>query len=875
MQKKSIYNIENYLTGNDWNIVHRLVVPEKIGKFYPYSDLNLTKHSRDYLSNFGSGIYLHQKMALEKISDGLNVCLSTSTASGKSLVFFVSAIERISRNHDAKVLAVYPLKALATEQQQRWGKALNDSGLNAEVGRIDGGILMDERNSIIRSSQVITMTPDIIHAWVLSNLSSKTIVKFLSKIELIIIDEAHTYSGVFGSNSAFLFRRLNHFIKKLGGNPNFISASATIKNPKIHLENLVGVDFDIIDQSNDTSPKKSSNIIMVEPPGKSDILTAFSNLMYYAANNTDYQFISFVDSRKQTEYLASITSRLAEKDESEDNKIDYDFLKRLNIFPYRSGYEEEDRFLIQNKLIKGELKGVISTSALEMGIDIPYITLGILFGIPNSATSFYQRIGRIGRHEEGTLIIINNGTVLSENIFRSPDKLFNMPLSESTLYLENPRMQYIHALCLARQGGENDSINTHLGIEEQKFNTDVHFPDNFVTLCDAERIGEISPEFQTMKTQAGDDPNHLFPLRDVHIQYRVECGSMPYRHRLGSLSFNQLLREAYPGAVYYYQTQSYRVCRVNNFKKLVEVRSEKKYTTKPVFLPSMIFPNLSEGNVFKMIRLGDLIIIESNLQIRESIIGFKERRGPNEIQIDYPLSTDKGIYFNLPRFTRIYFTTGVIISHPSLNNSNVKNSILSEIIYEAFLITIPFERQDIGFGDDKLRADREHFKEGDRFLSIFDQTYGSLRLTSRLMDAELVKNVFDKALDIAMHENKYNVNEATLKALNDLIMSLSERLEQLTFGAISTISPENTEKIILPGSVGLNIKKENEEFYIDGVFYSRSNNCLMYRGRHLSQQTGEFINGDITVPVINIVEVPGESKIGFYDYESGQILQNK
>lgn len=431
-------DIEKYLKDSEWKIAHRLAIPEKNGKYYSYNDLELTEQSQEYLANFRNGIYLHQKMALEKILNGANVCLSTSTSSGKSLVFFVSAIERISKNRDAKILAIYPLKALATEQHQRWEKALKDSGLKEAVGRIDGGIPMDERNGIIRGCQIITMTPDIIHAWVLSNLGSKTITKFLSNIELIIIDEAHTYSGVFGSNSAFLFRRLNHIVKKLGGNPKFISASATIKNPETHLKNLVGVDFEIIDQSNDTSPKKLSNIIMVEPPDKSDILSAFSSLMDYAANNTNHHFISFVDSRKQTEYLASITSRIADKDESEDYKIDYGNLEKLKIYPYRSGYEESDRLLIQDKLIKGDLKGVVSTSALEMGIDIPYMTLGILFGIPNSVTSFYQRIGRIGRHEDGTIIIINNGSVLTENIFREPDKLLNIPPRKAPFILRIP-----------------------------------------------------------------------------------------------------------------------------------------------------------------------------------------------------------------------------------------------------------------------------------------------------------------------------------------------------------------------------------------------------------------------------------------------------
>jgi len=867
-------NVKSYLINNNWDIIYESIISEKVPEFFDYNDLNLSKQSLMVLANFRNGIYKHQKLALDKALNRENVCLSTSTASGKSLVFYISGIERIVHNPKSKILAIYPLKALGTEQHKRWESIFEKAGLNTNVGRIDGGIPQNQRNDILKNSDVIIMTPDIIHAWLLSNLSTKLITNFLSNIKIIIVDEAHTYSGVFGSNSAFLFRRLNHIIQKLGGSTSYISASATIKNPEIHLRKLIGLDFEIIDQKNDTSPKKDSRILLANPPDKSDILTSFSEIMNFIAEKTDHKFISFVDSRKQTEYLASITSRQIVKEEHEDQEVDFDYFEQLKIFPYRSGYEEPDRLRIQEKLSDGTLNGVISTSALEMGIDIPYLTLGILLGIPSSATSFFQRIGRVGRHTKGQIIIINNGSIITETIFRNPEKLLKIPLSESALYLENPRIQYIHTLCLAREGGEDENIKNYVGIDDNKFSTEIDFPDNFVNLCNSEKIGEISTEFQTMKAQAGEDPNHTYPLRDIDNQYKVEMRRGPNIRHLGSLTYNQLLREAYPGAVYYYQTQSFRVFRVNVFKHLIEVRKDRKYTTKPVFIPSLIFPNLSEGNIFESVRFGDLIIIECNLQIRDSIIGYKERRGPNEFQIDYPLDPQKGSFFSQSRFTRNYFTTGIILNHPVLNYENVKNGLISKIVFEAFLMTIPFERQDVSFGSDKHRKERDLFSEGSRFISIFDQTYGSLRLTSRLMDIDVITTVFETALSIAENEKRYELNSQTLEAIREINTSLSNSAQKMVIEEGIKSIPDDYEKILLPGSVGLNQRRQNEEFRIDAIFFRRDLNSLAYRGKHLSQRSRKFDGVEIIVPIKDIVEVPGESKIGFYNYATGETVDS-
>ena len=545
--------LADYFHQMGWELVYQDGMEGKAGNYKNFSELELSTYSKNFLSRLPNGIYNHQYLGIKEFLQGKHVSIATSTASGKSLIFQISAIELLSKNPNAKILAIYPLKALAHEQEKKWNEVVANAGINAQIGRIDGSVAQTEREKLIKKAQILIMTPDVMHAWLLSKCTHSNILNFIKNIKLIIIDEAHNYSGVFGTNSAYLFRRLLHIIKLLDGSTQLIASSATINNPKDHLQNLTGQEFCLIDQSQDGSPKKPIKFYLINPPPQTDLLSSLSQLMKFILQHTSYRFITFVDSRKQTEYIANIALRREEQDDdvNEEQFFYTDFVKGLPICPYRAGYEEIDRQRIQEHLTEGKLRGVISTSALEMGIDIPFIDLGILVGIPHSSTSFYQRIGRIGRHQEGIILIVNDGSILTETIFRDPKRLLKIPLSESSLYLDNKRIQYIHALCLARQGGEDDSVNNFLGKESDDFSPNVDFPEKFVELCHLERIGEISPEFQTMKAQAGEDPHHVYPLRDVDIQFKVEYRRGPQLRHLGSLSYSQVMREAYPGAVYY------------------------------------------------------------------------------------------------------------------------------------------------------------------------------------------------------------------------------------------------------------------------------------------------------------------------------------
>ena len=872
-------DLHDYFESKNWEVVNVQSIPMREAQYYGHNDISLSKQSISFLDyNASKGIYQHQKEAIKRFLEGENVCLTTGTASGKSLIFYIAGIETLVKYPDSKIIAIYPLKALGKEQEERWIKAFHNAHINIRIGRIDGQVPMHTRSGILRKCQVLIATPDIIHAWLMDNLSDRVIIDFFAKTSLIVIDEVHNYTGVFGSNSAYLFRRMQHIMHMLNSFPKYIVASATIAEPEQHLKKLLGLDFQIIDSKFDTSPKEEVEIKLVNPKNIKDLLTGLSELMEFVAKNTDHNFITFVDSRKQTEYIASIISRSQIKDDDE-NLHTYYHLQKLNVLPYRAGYEEHDRSIIQERLSSGKLTGVISTSALELGIDIPFLTLGILVGVPHSATSFYQRIGRIGRRSKGEVLIINTGDFYDESIFKDPKQILNIHLSEGALYLKNPRIQYIHALCLAGHGGEHDRICANLNMGDMSdFKSDINWPDVFLELCKSERIGEIPTEFQTMKAEAGDDPNHTFPLRDVDIQFQVEYKKGPQKIFLGSLSYGQLMREAYPGAVYYYTAKPYRVYRVKIHSRLIEVRNEKRYTTKPQMLPALLFPNLTAENVYVSRRYGNLTAVECNLQVRESILGFKEQRGPNELTVNYPLDHSLGLYFNQPRFTRNYFTTGVVFAHPILNKTEVQRDIIASLLFETFLMVIPFERHDIYFGSDKYRAKRGPINEGDKFISIYDQTYGSLRLSRRILEEQVLMQVLEKlekTVELFRDGKSLGINSETIIALKQILESLSKSPLEFSFDSENGLitNANRFEKIVMPGSKGLNIKKNNEEFFVDGIFFSPVFKGLAYRGKHISEKNKKYEDVVISIPIDSLKEIPGESKLGLYNYETGEIKE--
>lgn len=955
--------LQDFFDSHQWRVVDVLNTPPRPAELFPVDDLPLAPASRAFLQQaYPAGIYRHQKEALRSTLLGHNVCMVTGTASGKSLVFQTAAIDLLARNPQARIMAIYPMKALGNEQRERWQAALVNAGIatnelgavdSAEhmIGRIDGNVPPGFRLNILERSRVVVFTPDIIHAWLFSNLNQPAVINFLTEVRLVVVDEVHAYSGVFGSNAAFLLRRLQHVLALLGARPHYIGASATIAQPEAQLNNLFGQDFNLVGPEDDTSPRYPLQVYLAEPGGEGRFLDEVVRLLEHLTHaeegeKTARRFIAFVDSRKQVELISSILNRLlkenarlaaeaaaaeaaavaaaeAEAAEAEGRPVsttrtakpepktrggwgrsraakeepaeaDGDepdiegevtgVLQNLNVLPYRAGYEDHDRRQIQERLVEGTLNGVVSTSALELGIDIPHLDVCVLIGVPSSATSLQQRIGRIGRHGPGTVIVVNGGDVHDQTVFAHPQSFFNRPLAESALYLENEHIQYIHALCLARVGGEHDQVLSAAAARQGRkikdgqtsvFTSQVNWPDNFLALCRRERSGEAPRSLVSMKMEARDRPNYVFPLRDVESQFKVERRDGPNVSSMGSLSFAQLMREAYPGAIYYYATMAYRVTRVNVKSKSVTVRREKRYTTQPQKTLPAVFPRLSPGGVIEAARQDGLLALETTLLVRESIRGIVEQRGRTENIYPYPLARELGFFQDQPYFSRNYFTTGVVLTHPALNNEGVNLEVLASMVYEAFMLLIPFERQDIGFAPDHFRVSRladsgaPIIEQGQSFLAIYDQIYGSLRLTSRLLGPAMLGQVLVEAALLASRQAALPGGQATLAALIEMARAaVHQPRETLVFGetaAPEMRDPERWERVVMPGSKGLMVRT-NEEFRVMRILNTPMG--ISYEGTPASMEG----SGASVMPLLtDVAEVPGESQVGWYDLQTGEV----
>ncbi|PFG73297.1 DEAD/DEAH box helicase [Tepidiforma thermophila] len=874
-------NLHQKLESQGWDFVAHIPLPDRPGRFTDPRNLPLRPTTLSWLTKHYSSIYSHQAEAIRHVAKQQNVLLATGTASGKTLVFHVAALEHLQTEPDSRILAVYPLKALAAEQELRWKQVLNHLGIQATVARIDGSVPVATRTKLIATHRIILATPDVIHAWLLSHLADKAIVRFLRHLRLIILDELHTYTGVFGSNCAFLFRRLRHALRELRSPNRFLLASATINDPETTVKHLLGIPCHIIAPEDDGSPRHPTDIYLLKPPGERDALTETSNfLRSLTAEQRDEAFIAFVNSRKQTEQLAAIALRFQEdeadcSDQQMEVQVHDDAFSELyspKILPYRAGYEDRDRSAIQHALTSGTISGVISTSALELGLDISGLTTAVLFGVPPTATSLWQRIGRVGRNKPGRVYIIYSGSPLDDHVFAEPQRLLERPLESPALYLNNQRIQYIHALCVARPGGEHDQLHQSQSTEE--FTTHIEWPDGFIDLCNAERSGNVPKELLPLKHEAGDDPHHAYPLRDVESQYQVEYRMGSELRSLGRLSFSQVMREAYPGAIYYYITSPYRVYQVLPQQRLIRVRKERHYFTQPMALPFGLFPRLDQESILRIGRLGRIYLLETELLARESVVGFRERRGLNTFTVNYPLDEERGYRYSLTNFSRYFSTSGCLLFHPEFLSYKDSLHTVSKILFEAFMICLPFDRQDIGFGSGDIKADFGEIRSGDRFLAIFDRTYGSLRLSGSLFDGENLLNTVSFALEISKQRHYSGgtiegelVGEDHVKLLS--VLQNEVRSHSIEWLSKSKESSKNSDavRVIVPGSKGINVVN-GQEFLVESVFFHPGTGELRYRGKNESSKDHVDI---LSIGLVS--EIPGVSTIGFYDLDLGTIVE--
>ncbi|MEA2320030.1 MAG: box helicase protein, partial [Solirubrobacteraceae bacterium] len=346
-------------------------------------------------------LYSHQAEALQAAWDGPTI-VTTGTASGKSLCFQLPTLDVLCSDTRARALYLYPTKALAQDQ----ARALNEFGLAKQVrpAIYDGDTRREERQAIRRRSNLILTNPDMLHLGILPNHGAWG--DFFSNLAVVVVDEAHVYRGVFGAHVANVLRRLRRVAGAYGTAPRFLLASATVANPVELAERLTGFDeVALVDR--DGSPGARRQIAMWNPPVVDEALQVRRSSLGEAAEivaelvREGARTICFIKSRKAVELVAKLTRLELEHGDGDDGP---DLADR--VAPYRAGYTPQQRRELEAKLTSGELLAVITTDALELGIDIGALDAAVCVTFPGTVASLRQMWGRAGRRGRGLAVYI-------------------------------------------------------------------------------------------------------------------------------------------------------------------------------------------------------------------------------------------------------------------------------------------------------------------------------------------------------------------------------------------------------------------------------------------------------------------------------------
>lgn len=734
--------------------------------------------------NPGGAAWSHQSLALEKLLEGENIVVATGTASGKSLIFQSLAFYRIFEDPQSKVLVFYPLKALASDQFERWQRMARVVGLDSSsIVRIDGDMLTPERAEALERARVVLMTPDVCQAWLMRNVGSGLVRRFLERLVLLVLDEAHVYESVFGSNVAFLLRRMisakRHASQPSSGHRRLqiIAATATIRDPADHLNRLTGLTYTVIDELENGAPFYPRKILHVNGAEYGSAgeaaLTDIARGVLALSNRR--RFIAFMDSRQGVERAVR---QLNEK----------------TVLPYRSGYEAEDRKRIEHALRDGSLDGVMATSALELGIDISDMEVGINLGVPESRKAFRQRIGRVGRSGPGVFFVIAPPSAFRRfgETFRD---YYEGSIELSYLYLGNRFIQFAQARCLL------DEMEV-LGGGQAGPPAGVDWPKGFGdTLKFAKPGGGRPREFDFIAQLGADAPHFNYPLRQVgEANFNIKEGRGDHQQRIGNIATNQAIREAYPGATYLHMGRAYKVQEwsTRSFDRSIRVTpSNNPVQTRPILRKCVTFSLASDGIVEARIKRATTgLVAEVHLQVNESVEGYTIGKTPflyKELRAENP---------NMSRKQRDFRTTGVILRIDEPWFSGTQRAKVRELVAEGLLGMISRDKSISPRDIDATHTNIALLTEaGPKRLTdavvIYDSVYGGLRLTEDLfVEFERYVAQLDKAADLA------GGDAIVTDEITNQLIEWSKSLDTGSAdGTFSITAPDGWFQIYKPGSV--------------------------------------------------------------------------
>lgn len=542
-------------------------------------------------------LYSHQVEALQHIRNGAHVLVSTPTASGKSLIYNLAVLDGILENRSARALYLFPLKALEQDQLKNLAPFLRGlKGAEISAGIYDGDTSPYRRKQIrTRVPDILFTNPDMLHSGIIA--SHENWKDLFSNLSFVVLDEVHTYRGIFGSHMNQVITRLKRICASYGSNPRFVLLSATVNNPGEFGEKLIGERIRVVDSSG--SPHSGQHFLFLNP----EISANFSAAKLFAhCLRAGFRTIAFTQSRKVTELIHVWVSRLSPR-------------LRDKVSSYRAGFMPRERREIEKGLASGNLLGVVSTSALEMGIDIGYLDICLLVGYPGTIITTFQRGGRVGRAgRESLVILIAKPDALDQYFMKHPAELFGRSYEAAILDPANPHVVRAHLPCAASEKPitRADERYWPVGLPEH--------------------LEHLEREGRLIQTAEGD-PMWLSTGKNPHLKVNIRSAGSTFTiferatgEAIGTIDGVRALKECHPGAVYLHRARHYLVDDLLLDKRdIIAHRADTRYFTRA--------RSEKETEIIQVRRSrpkGQFLVREGTVKVTEWITGYEKRALPGQ-----------------------------------------------------------------------------------------------------------------------------------------------------------------------------------------------------------------------------------------------------
>jgi len=632
------------------------VFPEREGIYAPFPEQLDPRLLEACRSRGMERLYAHQAASYESARSGKNTVIVTPTASGKTLCYNLPVMQTLLENPDARALYLFPTKALSQDQQSEINGMVDGEGrIPLRVCIYDGDTPQSIRTDARDKGRIIISNPDMMHAGILPNHPKW--LRFFANLKYIVIDEMHMYRGIFGSHMANLIRRILRVARFYGAEPVFILCSATIGNPQELAEKLLGAPVTLVDRNGAPSGKKT--VVLYNPP----LVDAVQGIRRSVMNEgqrwalaflrNNIKMILFAHSRVRTEVISSyINDSLA-------NVFTHNH--GITVVPYRGGLLPLERRKIEKGLREGTIQGVVSTNALELGIDIGGLDAAVITGFPGSFSSFWQQAGRAGRRQtESVAVFIASASPLDQYIISHPDYFFDRPREEAQIDADNACVLTDHIKCAAFELPFTDGPEGFGGFPPEETADILSF---------LEEDGILRHTGGRWHWSDRSFPSEAVSLRSATADNVVIVDMTKGRNAvIGEMDRPSARELLFPNAIYIHLGRQYVVTSLDipNRRALVE-ESEVNYFTDAVVKTDIKV--LSEDETIEYPEEGISVAI-GDLLVRTQVAKFKKLRfhtheniGFGEIALDAEERETRGMVLLLGRAHPGESTDAAEISH--------------------------------------------------------------------------------------------------------------------------------------------------------------------------------------------------------------------